>query len=327
MLSILGMGCSHPSTVISNCFLEQLGIDSSAEWILAKIGIQERRTVLPLEYISGDKNRDPRRALSVASHTSLQLGGIAAAEALARAGIEASQLGLVLSNCCTPEGFIPNEAQRLSRFLGIDVPAYDVQTACPSFALHIDHLVKYQESELPDYVLCVSTAAMTTKVNYADRSDSSILSDGAAAWVVSGRKPGRLRVEASSFIADSRRWEAVSIKSFGHFQQNGRAIRDFSVRQTVHILKDLEKKYNLDWKRDVFVGHQANATMLEQIVNNRKIPKQNHWHNVEKYGNQAGAGAPAVLAQKWDCIKPGQKIVVVVVGAGLSWGALVLNAC
>ena len=326
MLSIVGVGCSHPGTVIDNEFLEGLRIESSAEWILEKIGIRERRTVLPLEYISAAKNRDPREALPVMSQTPSHLGVKAAQEALERAGITAAQLGLITVNCCTPLTSIPSEAQRIGRALGVNVPAYDLQTACPAFALQVDHLARYQESQLPDYVLCISTATMTAKVNYADRSDSSILSDGAAAWVVSPRCSGRLAVEESFYVADPRRWSAVTIDNFGHFQQDGRAIRDFSVRQTVHLLKSLEKKHGLDWSRDVFIGHQANATMLEQIVRNRKIPQQNHWHNVEYFGNQAGAGAPAVLAQHWDRITPGQKIVVAVVGAGLSWGALVLSA-
>ena len=66
--------------------------------------------------------------------------------------------------------------------------------------------------------------------------------------------------------------------------------------------------------------------MLDQITNNREIPAANHWHNVTAIGNQAGAGAPATLADRWNDITPGQKIVVAVVGAGLSWGSVLLEA-
>jgi 3-oxoacyl-[acyl-carrier-protein] synthase-3 len=66
--------------------------------------------------------------------------------------------------------------------------------------------------------------------------------------------------------------------------------------------------------------------MLEQITNNREIPASNHWHNVTYLGNQAGAGAPASLAMHWDKLTPGQHIVVAVVGAGLSWGSIVMRA-
>jgi 3-oxoacyl-[acyl-carrier-protein] synthase-3 len=65
--------------------------------------------------------------------------------------------------------------------------------------------------------------------------------------------------------------------------------------------------------------------MLEQITNNREIPASNHWHNVTYLGNQAGAGAPASLSAHWAEIKEGQNIIVAVVGAGLSWGSILMR--
>jgi 3-oxoacyl-[acyl-carrier-protein] synthase-3 len=66
--------------------------------------------------------------------------------------------------------------------------------------------------------------------------------------------------------------------------------------------------------------------MLEQVTNNRGIPDSNHWHNVTYLGNQAGAGSAATLCENWEKITAGQHIVVAVVGAGLSWGSMVLRA-
>jgi 3-oxoacyl-[acyl-carrier-protein] synthase-3 len=91
------------------------------------------------------------------------------------------------------------------------------------------------------------------------------------------------------------------------------------------LIKAIEEQYPIDWNRDIFIGHQANRTMLEQITNNREIPASNHWYNVTYLGNQAGAGAPASLSMNWDKILPDQHIVVAVVGAGLSWGSIVLR--
>jgi 3-oxoacyl-[acyl-carrier-protein] synthase-3 len=143
---------------------------------------------------------------------------------------------------------------------------------------------------------------------------------------MSTRHKGKLEVIDSTFTADPTRCEAVVVESFGFFRQDGRAVRDFSVRQTVRLIKAIEQSHPIDWSRDVFIGHQANRTMLEQIVNNREISPANHWHNVTHLGNQAGAGAPAVLSMHWDKIVQGQHIVVAVVGAGLSWGSMVLHA-
>ena len=320
------MGSYHPNNIITNEFLEDLGIESSAQWIIDKIGIKERKTVLPLDYIKDTKNADPRKALELVDTNPAKMGASAAEIAAKKAGISLSEIGLVITNCCAPRYLFPTTSQSICQELGILAPAYEVFSACPAFALHMDYLSYFQEAKLPEYILCVSTAMLTQKVDYSDRSASAIWGDGAAAWIVSTKHEGPLTVSAASFDSDPLRCAAVVIDTFGHFHQNGRAVRDFSVRQTVRMVKALEREYQLDWSKDIFIGHQANATMLEQIRNNRKIPHENHWHNVTYIGNQAGAGAPAVLAANWDKLKANQRILVAVVGAGLSWGTVLLEA-
>ena len=99
------------------------------------------------------------------------------------------------------------------------------------------------------------------------------------------------------------------------------------VLQCLHpqMTSQIEVNFDIDWNRDVFIGNQANRTMLQQITNNRKIPDNSHWHNVTNYGNQGAAGSMAVLHQNWDKIQDDQKIVIAVLGAGLSWGSIVLG--
>lgn len=320
------MGSCHPETIIDNQFLEDLNVGTTAQWILEKIGIVSRLSTLPLDYIRDTRNQDPREAMAVASMSPTDMGEKAARIAMAQAGIRPEQIGLVIANCCTPAQVAPSEAQRIAQRLDIRGMAYDVFTACPAFALHVDVLNSFRPEKLPEYVLCVSTGALTQNVNYNDRSDGAIWGDGAAAWVVSGRHEGPLRVIESFYAADPSRCQAVVVDRYGFFHQDGRAVRDFSVRQTVRLIKGVESRHEIDWSRDIFIGHQANKTMLDQITGNREIPAANHWHNVTTIGNQAGAGAPAVLAQHWDQIRPGQKIVVAVVGAGLSWGSILFEA-
>ena len=325
-LYILGMGFHHPDVYIDNKFLEDLDVGTSSEWIMEKIGIKTRVTTLSLDYIKTTRNQDPRAAAEASSMTPTEMGVAASRQALRNAGISADDVGLLIVNCCTPTQLVPAEAQRIACQLGMRGKAYDVFSACPAFALHMDYLNSFVEEKLPDYILCVSTAALTHHVNYNDRTDGAIWGDGASAWVVSSRNKGKLRVLDTFFAADPSRCASVAIDTFGFFRQDGRAVRDFSVRQTVRLIKRMEENFKLDWNRDIFVGHQANRTMLQQITNNRGIPDANHWHNVSEMGNQAGAGAPAVIAQNWEQIKKGQKISVAVVGAGLSWGSVLLEA-
>jgi len=325
VLHILGMGYSVPDTIIDNKFIEDLDIGTSDDWIMSKIGIEQRRSSLPLDYIRETRNVRPEEGAAVASTNATQLGVEAVKLACERAGIKSDQVGLLICNCCTPAQVAPAESQRIARALGIECQAYDVFSACPAFALHMDFINNFEDSALPEYILCVSTAVLTQNVNYNDRSDAAIWGDGAAAWIVSNKHAGRLKVLETSYTTDPTRSEAVVVDTFGHFHQDGRAVRDFSVRQTVRLVRQLEEEYGLNWERDIFIGHQANRTMLGQITNNRKIPESSHWHNVTKIGNQAGAGAPATIAMHWYDLKPGQKIAVAVVGAGLSWGCVLME--
>jgi 3-oxoacyl-[acyl-carrier-protein] synthase-3 len=326
VLHLLGMGYANPTTVITNEFLEELGTGTTAAWIREKIGIETRLSALPLDYIKQTRNVDPREALRVATTNPSELGAAAARMALDRAGVKAEQVGLIIGNCCTPAQTTPSEAQRIGKLLGLkQVRAYDVFTACPAFALHLDILNNFKEESLPEYILGVSTAALTLKVNYNDRTDGAIWGDGAAAYLLSTRHPGKLKLLYADYIADPSRCDAVIVDTLGHFHQDGKAVRSFSVLQTVKMIRQMEAMFSIDWQRDIFIGHQANYTMLKQIVDNREIPDSNHWHNVVNVGNQAGAGAPASLAMNWNNIQPGQKIVVAVVGAGLSWGSALLE--
>ncbi|RME62275.1 MAG: ketoacyl-ACP synthase III, partial [Candidatus Dadabacteria bacterium] len=276
MLYIVGAGHAHPEGVIDNKFIEELDVGTSEEWILEKIGIETRATSLPLQYIASTRNRTVEEAVELSSSVVDELAIKAINMALDRARVTAEEIGMILCNCCTPRYTLPSQSERIAKILNIDVPSFDVYTACPAFALHIDYLNKFNPEKLPKYVLCFSTAALTQHVNYNDRSDGAIWGDGAAAWIISPIKRGKLAVIDSVFEADPTRSQSVVVDTYGHFHQDGRAVRDFSVRQTVRLIKRLEAKYNIDWSRDIFIGHQANATMLRQICNNRKIPPSNH---------------------------------------------------
>lgn len=325
MLYILGAGHSHAKTVITNKFLEDLDIGTNAQWIEEKIGIFERVSTLPLDYIRITRNKDPRQAREVAASDATDLAIEASHLAMKRAGISAAQVGLVLCNTCYPEFSAPTQAQRIAERLGVNAKSYDLMSACPAFALHLNHLNCLDESILPEYILCISTATLTQTVDYNQRSDGAIWGDGAAAWVVSATHVGRLKLLDTVFEADPTRSQAVVVDRFGHFWQDGRAVRDFSVRQTVRLIKRLEVEYSIDWSNDIFIGHQANKTMLMQITANRNIPDSNHWHNVSYLGNQAGAGAPATLSMHWEKLQSNKKLAVAVVGAGLSWGSVLFE--
>jgi 3-oxoacyl-[acyl-carrier-protein] synthase-3 len=321
------MSSHHPTETIDNQFIEDLDVGTNREWIEQKIGVITRVTTLNAQYIKRTKNVDPQEAQRIGTMNSAQLGAAAVKKLLMNTGMDPLKIGLVIVNSCYPSYTVPSMAAGIAKEVGLkQADCYDVTSACPAFAIHMDFLNNFRAECLPEYILCIACSSVTHCVNYNDRSDGAIWGDGAAAWIVSNVHQGPLKVLHTSFEADPLRSQAVVVDRYGHFHQDGRAVRDFSVRQTVRLLKYLEVNFDIDWQRDIFIGHQANRTMLEQIRENRKIPATNHWFNVTSLGNQGGAGAPAVLAEHWSQIKSGQKIAVAVVGAGLSWGTVLLEA-
>jgi 3-oxoacyl-[acyl-carrier-protein] synthase-3 len=327
MLYLHSAGHAHPNNEITNDFLATLTPDTSTDKLVGRFGIFCRRSVLPLEYIRTTLNQDPRQAQDVATHTPTLLGAAAAAMALERAGILANDLGLVIANCCTPLQTMPAEAQRIAAHLGIDCKAFDVFSSSAGFALHLDYLDGLRPERMPEYTLCVSTATFTTFVNYRNTVDAAIWGDGAAAWIVSPLRPTRgFRIVHTCFGNDPRRWDTVTVDRWGHFRQNGRAVGHYSVGQTVKLLRSLQTGFGLRWNDTYFIGHQANARMLDTVCRSEGIPVDRHLSNVAQIGNQAGAGAPATLSMNWDRIAAGSRLAIAVVGAGLSWGAALLEA-
>ena len=125
MLYLHGLGHFHPETVLDNHFLASLDIGVDVAWIEDRVGIVERRTTLPLEYLSRTRNQDPRAASEAANTTPVQMSVAATTLALQRAGLEASQIGMVVSGGCSPEMQIPADSSRAANALGLSeqVPA------------------------------------------------------------------------------------------------------------------------------------------------------------------------------------------------------------
>lgn len=325
-LSIHGMGWSLPPNEITNEFLhERVGLKKGPDWVTSRLGIFRRFSVLTNEYILETKNRKPGQAIQHAranGSTPVTMGLHAARCALERAGLSPGAVGWVIASNDTPFETAPGTAIMIARSLGIkDGPHCDINSACSSFARHLQVVEDTKDSALPDFVLCIQTSACTVRVDYGpDSTDGYILGDGAAAQILSTRHPGRLSVAPMIFDTDPSGAEDIVIDSVGHFVQNGEKVREFSVRKTCEILEAIASETGLDLKTVFTVLHQANAVMQDSVIGHLGIPEDRHLRNVQDQGNIAGAGCPSVIAQNWDRFRPGDRILYAVVGAGLAWG-------
>jgi len=322
-LSLISVGHFHPPTVIDNEFLTSLDIGVDANWVIERVGIRERRTVLPLDYIRQTRNSDPKASAEASEFSDAQTGAKAACHALSRAGLNAKDIGLVISGGCSPQLSIPAQACRTAAELGMECPAFDVNSACSSFAAQIHVLNSMRPETLPDYVLLVNVENTTRTVNYGDRRTAVLWGDCSSAAIISPRVPGRARVSASVLHSDPSGWKHVVIPAGGHFQQDGQAVQAFAIRKTVATLEELASSLPSD-AQAAFIGHQANALMLEAVCRRTGTPAERHFFNVDRFGNCGAAGAPSVLSQNWDQIDSGY-LSLVVVGSGLTWGGVLFD--
>src|SRR4051812_8814521 len=103
MIYFHGFGHFHPENQLDNAFLESLDIGTTEQWITERVGIKSRRTVLPLDYIRATKNTDLRGAQEAALYTNAETGRRAALMALERAGLQPSDIGMVIAGGCSPD--------------------------------------------------------------------------------------------------------------------------------------------------------------------------------------------------------------------------------
>ena len=326
-LFIHGMGHFHPENVIDNQFLEDLDIGTNNEWIVERVGIERRRTVLPLDYIRDTRNKDPRAAREAAIYDNADTAARAAHMALERAGVSAQDIGLVVAGGCYPDMAIPAEASRIAATLDIDAPGIDINTACCSFGAQL-HLLRSM-SGLPRFAMVVNPENTTRAIDYGDRANAVLWGDGTSVAVVSLQEPAATAVVESTLDADSKRWEAVCIPRHGHFFQDGNAVQRFAIKTTLACVKELHpgavKRVDETGGSLRFVGHQANLLMLQSVARRAGFDDGQHWHNVSEYGNTGAAGAPGVLSQHWDELEPGDCLILAVVGSGLTWSSLRLD--
>ncbi|HQK99851.1 MAG TPA: 3-oxoacyl-[acyl-carrier-protein] synthase III C-terminal domain-containing protein [Smithellaceae bacterium] len=325
MLYLHGMGHFNPEEVISNRFLEDLDIGTSNEWILDRVGIINRRTVLPLDYIRQTKNADYREAYAVRRYNNAQMAALAARLALDRAGLSLSDIGMIVAGSSSPDHIAPAESSSIAAELGIEVPCLDMNSACSSFGMQINFLSKMQPDTLPPYVLVVDSETLTKAVNYADRSMAVLFGDGSAAAVVSSTVRSRAAFRDCTFASRPSAWEKVGINHLWRFYQDGNAVQGFAIRTTTEGVKRFQEIAGAQAQRFIFIGHQANLSMLTTVCERTGILPEHHWFGVDQFGNTGCASAPSVLSAHWEDLQAGDCVALSIVGAGLSWAHILLK--
>ncbi|MFA6317536.1 MAG: 3-oxoacyl-[acyl-carrier-protein] synthase III C-terminal domain-containing protein [Elusimicrobiota bacterium] len=325
-LGILGMGYHLPPNEITDDFLQKdVGLERGSDWVESRLGIHCRYSVLSRDYIVKTRNKNPLQGmLHARSHgeTPETLGIKAALAAIKDAGIRPGDVGMVIANSDTAFDLVPSMAILVAKGVGAGPgPHCDMNSACSSFARHLQAIADMRQDRVPEFVLCVQTDAYTVRTDYSPQSiDAYIFGDGACAQVVSTRHEGKLTAEPLIFETRAEAAETIIVDMSGHLDQDGKTVREFSVRKTCEMFEHIAEVKGLYADEAYTVAHQANYVMQTSILQHLELPEEKHLRNVHLQGNIAAAGCPSAICQNLERLHKGDKIAYAVLGAGLAWG-------
>ncbi|WP_313954025.1 beta-ketoacyl-ACP synthase III [Accumulibacter sp.] len=314
---ITGVGSYLPGQAVSNDDLAGRGIATSDEWIVSRTGIRFRH-------------------LAEEGETSSDLALQASRRALLAAGLEASDVDLIVVATSTPDYIFPSTACLLQSKLGNHgATAFDVQAVCSGFVYGLTIADKFIRSGSHRRALVVGAEVFSHILDWSDRGTCVLFGDGAGAVVLeASERPGIL---ATALHADGAHHDILSVpgsvcggKVTGDpfLRMDGQAVFKFAVRVLAEVAGECceaagVSPSDIDW----LIPHQANTRILEATAKRMKMPMDKVVVTVDRHGNTSAASVPLALdeAVRDGRIRAGQKIMLEGVGGGFTWGAVLLE--
>ena len=316
---IIGTGWELPAYEADNDYLSTI-MDTSDEWIKERTGIRKR-------YLAKEETT-----------TSLAAG--AAKKALASSGLQAEQIDLLIVATITPDMDTPSTACRIQAELGaVHAVAFDINAACAGFLYGLHVADAFIKSGIYKNVLLVGAETLSKLLDWTDRSTCVLFGDGAGAAVLTAVKQGG--VIAQSVGSDGSRWEALSCMGRpvhnpvcpgqaapGFLQMNGQEVFKFAIKTVPLCIEEVLERAGLSAEEvTYFLLHQANKRIIQSVAKRLKQPEDRFPMNIDQCANTSAASLPILLAQmnEQGRLCPGDRLVLSGFGAGLTWGACVME--
>jgi len=312
---IAGVGSALPKRCVTNAELAET-VDTTDEWIVERTGIRSR-------YIADD------------SETTASLAADACRRALAHAGIDASEIGLIVLATATPDQTFPSSATKVQATLGInDCIAFDVHAVCTGFLYALSVADSMLQSGAADTALVIGAETFSRILDWEDRGTCVLFGDGAGALVLRAEDSDR-GILATRLHADGRHNELLYVDggpsttgTVGKLRMKGREVFRHAVTNLADVLNEVLAAADLDSSQvDWVVPHQANARILDATAKKLGLPKEKVVVTVDRHANTSAASVPLALdtAIRDGRIKRGDLVVLEAMGGGFTWGAAVLR--
>ncbi len=317
---IIGTGSAVPSTCLTN---EDLAgrVDTNHQWIVTRTGIQERRVLR--------KDEDLLDLIHAASETALKA-----------AGLSAQDLDVILVATVSGAYAFPSTACLLQTRLGVDhIPAFDVAAACAGFVYGMSVAHSYLKSGEYNRILLVGADALSSMVNWGDRTTCVLFGDGAGA-VVLENQPNDHGLLSTVVESSGALWPLLHVRSGLRqtFDQEGEQEPDWGIQMkgpelfkvAVRALSDvtkkaLEKSGLAPEDVKLMVPHQANFRIIQAVADRLGTSMDKVHCNVHRFGNTSAASIPIALdeAVREGKVQENDIVVLNGCGGGLTWGASV----
>jgi 3-oxoacyl-[acyl-carrier-protein] synthase-3 len=325
-VSLLGTGSYTPQRVLTNGEMERM-VDTSDEWITARTGIRERRIAA-----EGEQTSD--------------MAAEAARAALAQAGVEASELGLLLVATASPDMLFPATACLVQRKIGAQRAAcMDISAACSGFLYALELARQMIGGGGVRYALVIGAEKLSAFINWNDRNTCVLFGDGAGAVVLGPRTPDRIgRGILTTYMGSDGEYSDILSLPGGGSRCPISAANVGEKLNTLHMLgketfkqavtamtgASLEVLNRTGLAADdiaCIIPHQANVRIIEAIADRLKLPMDRFFLNLARDGNTGAAAVAIALdeAHRAGRIQPGDRVLMIVFGSGLTWASSIVE--
>ncbi len=320
---IIGMGHSYPEGVLTNADLEKL-VETSDEWITSRTGIKQRHKAADNEYTS-------------------MFGTAAAKQALERAGLEPTDIDIIVCATTTPDQIMPSTGALIQAQLGAtNAAGMDIFAACSGFLYGLTMVESMIKTGQIKYALVIGAEVLTKYVDYSDRGTCVIFGDGAGAAVIGPVDEGK-GILATKIRSDGRYEEQLYAPGGGtkmgtthqtiddgqhFFKMKGNELFKVAVRSMADISAEMLEKagYAVD-DVDIVIPHQANQRITDAVASRLGVPEEKVYSNIAELGNTSSASIPIAMDEciQSGRIKEGSLVLLTAFGGGVTWGGTVMR--
>ncbi|QMU28375.1 3-oxoacyl-ACP synthase III family protein [Adhaeribacter radiodurans] len=326
---IAGVGHYVPEKVVTNADLEKI-METSNEWIIERTGIEERR------YFEPGKD------------TTANMGAKAAKKALQMAGLDKSQLDMIVFATLSPDYVFPGSGVLLQRDMGLkEIPALDVRNQCSGFIYALSVADQFIKTGMYNNVLVVGSEIHSSGLDMTTRGRavSVIFGDGAGAVVLTPSEDentgilsthlhadGELAEELSCLAPSSNAPERLTQEMIDNGSiypiMNGQTVfKNAVVRFPEVIMEALNKNGYKPTDIDMLIPHQANLRITSFIQQKMGLPAEKVFSNIQRYGNTTAASVPIALSEAvaQGKIKSGDLVCLAAFGSGFTWASALIR--